>query len=61
MLKKEEFPIAAFRPRGPIELTCPVCGNLLGYEYLPLNYCRDCGATFDFKVVVYYKEEDSEL
>jgi len=62
-MKKEELPLIAFNPSGTIELTCPICGNYLGYEYVPLPRCKECGAIFDWRIFVYYeeKEENSEL
>ena len=61
MLIQKEFPAALAQIKGNIELTCPICGYPQGmFSWFP-DKCRDCGALFQWKVIVSYKKEDSEL
>ena len=62
MLKSKEFQphVLAFTCNDP-RLKCPVCGDNRYYAsgVLPTK-CWECGASFEWKVTVHYKEEEKE-
>ena len=62
MLKSREFQPHTLRLNVNVfSYVCPICGKERRYStiYLPEN-CEFCGASFEWKVTVHYREEEEK-